>query len=44
MQLLWWILVQEADRQKCATNVLHRADQACRRLISEAMKNAKGQM
>uniref|UniRef100_H3CM67 Phosphoseryl-tRNA kinase n=1 Tax=Tetraodon nigroviridis TaxID=99883 RepID=H3CM67_TETNG len=32
----------EADRLRCATNVLHQADQACRRLISEAMKTAKG--
>lgn len=36
-------MLQEADRLKCATNVLHKADQACRRLISEAMKSAKGQ-
>lgn len=51
MQLQKWrlylccrlILLQEADRLKCATNVLHQADQACRRLISEAMKTAKGQ-
>lgn len=36
-------VLQEADRLKCATNVLHQADQACRRLISEGMKTAKGQ-
>ncbi|XP_058476833.1 L-seryl-tRNA(Sec) kinase isoform X2 [Solea solea] len=32
---------KEADRLKCAMNVVHQADQACRRLISEAMKTAK---
>nr|XP_057918145.1 L-seryl-tRNA(Sec) kinase isoform X2 [Doryrhamphus excisus] len=32
---------KEADRQKCAANVVHQADQACRRLISEAMKKAR---
>ncbi|XP_077407406.1 L-seryl-tRNA(Sec) kinase [Vanacampus margaritifer] len=32
---------KEADRQKCAASVVHRADQACRRLISEAMKKAR---
>ncbi|RVE59738.1 hypothetical protein OJAV_G00191560 [Oryzias javanicus] len=32
---------KEADRQKCATSVVHQADQACRRLISETMKTAK---
>lgn len=37
-----WPVLQEADRLKCATSVLHQADQACRRLISEAMKTAKG--
>ncbi|XP_034564436.1 L-seryl-tRNA(Sec) kinase [Notolabrus celidotus] len=31
----------EADRLKCATSVIHQADQACRRLVSEAMKTAK---
>lgn len=31
----------EADRMRCATSVLHQADQTCRRLISEAMKTAK---
>ncbi|KAA0724807.1 L-seryl-tRNA(Sec) kinase [Triplophysa tibetana] len=32
---------KEADRQICATNVLHRADQMCRRLISQAMTSAR---
>uniref|UniRef100_A0A3P9IXV8 Phosphoseryl-tRNA kinase n=1 Tax=Oryzias latipes TaxID=8090 RepID=A0A3P9IXV8_ORYLA len=32
---------KEADRQKCACSVIHQVDQACRRLISEAMKTAK---
>ncbi|XP_069548013.1 L-seryl-tRNA(Sec) kinase [Brachyistius frenatus] len=32
---------KEADRLKCATSVVHQADQACRRLISEAMKTAR---
>ncbi|XP_054625105.1 L-seryl-tRNA(Sec) kinase-like isoform X2 [Dunckerocampus dactyliophorus] len=32
---------KEADRQKCATSVVHRADQACRRLISEALKKSR---
>lgn len=32
---------KEADRLKCATSVVHQADQACRRLISDAMKTAK---
>lgn len=36
--------VQEVDRLKCATSVVHQADQTCRRLISEAMKTAKGQL
>ncbi|XP_076615931.1 L-seryl-tRNA(Sec) kinase [Chaetodon auriga] len=31
----------EADRLKCATSVVHQADQACRRHISEAMKTAR---
>ncbi|XP_070708424.1 L-seryl-tRNA(Sec) kinase [Pempheris klunzingeri] len=31
----------EADRLKCATSVVHQADQACRRIISEAMKTAR---
>lgn len=34
----------EADRLKCATSVVHQADQACRRLISEAMKTARDQV
>ncbi|KAM9425070.1 L-seryl-tRNA(Sec) kinase isoform 2-T2 [Pholidichthys leucotaenia] len=32
---------KEADRVKCASSVVHQADQACRRLISEAMKTAR---
>ncbi|XP_039643447.1 L-seryl-tRNA(Sec) kinase isoform X1 [Perca fluviatilis] len=32
---------KEADRLKCATNVVHQTDQACRRHISEAMKTAR---
>ncbi|KAK2820522.1 hypothetical protein Q5P01_023481 [Channa striata] len=32
---------KDADRLKCATSVVHQADQACRRLISEAMKTAR---
>ncbi|XP_060883429.1 L-seryl-tRNA(Sec) kinase-like [Labrus mixtus] len=32
----------EADRLRCATSVVHQADQACRRLISDAMKTARG--
>ncbi|XP_061763582.1 L-seryl-tRNA(Sec) kinase [Nerophis ophidion] len=32
---------KEADRQKCAASVVHQADQACRRLVSEAMKKAR---
>uniref|UniRef100_A0A3Q2YS78 Phosphoseryl-tRNA kinase n=1 Tax=Hippocampus comes TaxID=109280 RepID=A0A3Q2YS78_HIPCM len=35
---------KEADRHRCATSVVHQADQACRRLISEAMKKARGQL
>lgn len=35
-------MFQEADRQICATNILHRADQMCRRLISQAMTSARG--
>ncbi|XP_056626679.1 L-seryl-tRNA(Sec) kinase isoform X2 [Triplophysa dalaica] len=34
---------KEADRQICATNFLHRADQMCRRLISKAMTSACAQ-
>ncbi|XP_037134199.1 L-seryl-tRNA(Sec) kinase isoform X1 [Syngnathus acus] len=33
---------KETDRQKCAASVVHQADQACRRLISDAMKKARG--
>ncbi|CAG5904875.1 unnamed protein product [Menidia menidia] len=36
-----FVLLQEADRIKCATSVVHQADQACRRLITEAMKSAR---
>ncbi|XP_056152907.1 L-seryl-tRNA(Sec) kinase [Lampris incognitus] len=32
---------KEADRLKCANNVIHQTDQACRRLVSEAMKHAR---
>lgn len=32
---------KEADRLKCATSVIHRADQVCRRLVSEAMTTAR---
>ncbi|XP_019939093.2 L-seryl-tRNA(Sec) kinase [Paralichthys olivaceus] len=32
---------KEADRLKCATSVVHQADRACRRLISEAMRTAR---
>lgn len=32
---------KEADRLKCANSVIHQADQACRRLISEAMRTAR---
>ncbi|KAM3859937.1 L-seryl-tRNA(Sec) kinase [Diretmus argenteus] len=32
---------KEADRLKCATSVVHQADQACRRLVSEAMRSAR---
>lgn len=32
---------KEADRLKCATSMVHQTDQACRRLISEAMKTAR---
>ncbi|XP_013862475.1 L-seryl-tRNA(Sec) kinase [Austrofundulus limnaeus] len=32
---------KEADRLKCATSVVHQADRACRRLISETMKAAR---
>lgn len=33
--------LKEADRQICAANVLHQADQMCRRLISQAMTSAR---
>lgn len=32
---------KEAERLKCATSVVHQADQACRRLVSEAMRTAR---
>ncbi|KAM6951506.1 L-seryl-tRNA(Sec) kinase [Aplochiton taeniatus] len=32
---------KEADRLSCASSVVHQADQACRRLVSEAMKSAR---
>uniref|UniRef100_A0A8C6UJ65 Phosphoseryl-tRNA kinase n=1 Tax=Neogobius melanostomus TaxID=47308 RepID=A0A8C6UJ65_9GOBI len=32
---------KEADRLRCANSVVHQADQACRKLISEAMKTAR---
>ncbi|KFO99293.1 L-seryl-tRNA(Sec) kinase, partial [Calypte anna] len=34
---------KEADRVLCAASAVHQADQSCRRLISQAMKDAKGQ-
>ncbi|XP_071605740.1 LOW QUALITY PROTEIN: L-seryl-tRNA(Sec) kinase [Heliangelus exortis] len=33
---------KEADRVLCAASAVHQADQSCRRLISQAMKDAKG--
>ncbi|KFZ48600.1 L-seryl-tRNA(Sec) kinase, partial [Podiceps cristatus] len=33
---------KEADRAICAASTVHRADQTCRRIISQAMKDAKG--
>ncbi|KAH0623681.1 hypothetical protein JD844_006722 [Phrynosoma platyrhinos] len=33
--------LKELDRAICATNVLHQADQAVRRIVSQTMKNAK---
>ncbi|NWR41366.1 PSTK kinase, partial [Regulus satrapa] len=33
---------KEAARAICAASAVHRADQACRRVISEAMQDAKG--
>lgn len=35
-------LFQEADRQICASSVLHQADQTCRRLVSQVMASARG--
>ncbi|XP_017294016.1 L-seryl-tRNA(Sec) kinase [Kryptolebias marmoratus] len=32
---------KDTDRLRCATSVVHQADQACRRLISEAMRAAR---
>ncbi|XP_042661475.1 L-seryl-tRNA(Sec) kinase [Tyto alba] len=32
---------KEADRAICAASTLHQADQTCRRIISQAMKDAK---
>ncbi|NWH81545.1 PSTK kinase, partial [Piaya cayana] len=32
---------KEADRAACAASTVHQADQACRRIISQAMKDAK---
>lgn len=32
---------KEADRVKCANSVVHQADQACRKLISEAMRTTR---
>ncbi|KAM4624061.1 L-seryl-tRNA(Sec) kinase [Polymixia lowei] len=32
---------KEADRLKCSNSLVHQADQACRRLVSEAMKSAR---
>lgn len=37
----WWP-GQEAARAICAASVVHQADQACRRVISQAMQDAKG--
>uniref|UniRef100_A0A672TTF8 Phosphoseryl-tRNA kinase n=1 Tax=Strigops habroptila TaxID=2489341 RepID=A0A672TTF8_STRHB len=33
---------KEADRAICAASAVHQADQTCRRLISQAMKEARG--
>lgn len=33
---------QEADRAICAASAVHQADQTCRRIISQTMKEAKG--
>ncbi|NXX45070.1 PSTK kinase, partial [Tricholaema leucomelas] len=32
---------KEADRAMCAASAIHQADQSCRRIISQAMKDAK---
>lgn len=32
---------KEADRQRCVSSVVHQADQACRRLVSQAMQGAR---
>uniref|UniRef100_W5K9Y3 Phosphoseryl-tRNA kinase n=1 Tax=Astyanax mexicanus TaxID=7994 RepID=W5K9Y3_ASTMX len=32
---------KEADRERCASSVVHQADQACRRLVSQAMVTAR---
>ncbi|XP_072523225.1 L-seryl-tRNA(Sec) kinase [Salminus brasiliensis] len=32
---------READRERCASSVVHQADQACRRLVSQAMLTAR---
>lgn len=32
---------KEADRLRCAASMVHQADQACRRLVSAAMKSAR---
>lgn len=32
---------RETDRNSCAKSVLHQTDQACRRLVSQAMRTAK---
>ncbi|KAJ8365562.1 hypothetical protein SKAU_G00143930 [Synaphobranchus kaupii] len=32
---------KEADQLCCASSIVHQADQACRRLVSQAMKDAK---
>ncbi|XP_050980024.1 L-seryl-tRNA(Sec) kinase isoform X2 [Labeo rohita] len=34
---------KEADRQICASSVLHQADQTCRRSVSQAVTSARGQ-
>ncbi|XP_064789359.1 L-seryl-tRNA(Sec) kinase-like isoform X1 [Oncorhynchus masou masou] len=32
---------KEADRQSCVSSVVHQADRACRRLVSQAMQEAR---